>query len=344
MRINQVFSNDKKSTYIIAEIGQNHDGSLGQAHAYIDAAKTCGVDAVKFQTHIADEESSHDEPFRVNFSYEDATRYDYWKRMEFTEEQWIGLYEHAASIGLDFLSSPFSVSALRMLDRIGVPAWKFGSGEVFNDVLINEAIATGKPIILSSGLSVLDEIDQQIQMIQGKGNDVVLLHCTTAYPSAPEQIYVNQISDLISRYNIPIGLSDHSGTIYPSLAAVTLGARIIEVHFTMSKLMFGPDVCASVEPDDLRRIVDGSRFIDIMWNNPIEKTVRNDENEQLKEIFSKSLYAKQLISCGEKITEEMLALKKPCKGIPASAYYQIIGRRAKRDIAPDNAVFWEDIE
>ena len=124
--------------YIIAEVSQNHDGSLGQAHAFIDAVAITGADAIKFQTHIAEAESTIYEPFRVKFSYEDDTRYDYWKRMEFTESQWKELYEHARNKGLDFLSSPFSVEALEMLDRIGVEAWKFGAGEVFNNILFNK--------------------------------------------------------------------------------------------------------------------------------------------------------------------------------------------------------------
>ena len=138
--------------YIVAEVSQNHDGSLGMAHAFIDAIAKTGADAVKFQTHIASEESTVHEPFRVKFSYCDDTRYDYWKRMEFTKEQWKGLYDHASALGLDFLSSPFSVKALRMLEDIGISAWKFGSGEVFNTVLLHEAIKTGKPILLSTGL------------------------------------------------------------------------------------------------------------------------------------------------------------------------------------------------
>ena len=157
---------DDNKPYIIAEVSQNHDGSLGQAHAFIDAVASTGADAIKFQTHYAEEESTIYEPFRVNFSYEDATRYDYWKRMEFSENQWKGLYEHAVSVGLDFLSSPFSEKALDILDRIGVPAWKFGAGEVFNEKLLHKAILTNKPIMISTGLSTLDDISEQIKKIK----------------------------------------------------------------------------------------------------------------------------------------------------------------------------------
>ena len=152
MNINRWFEQGIKenAVYVIAEVSQNHDGSLGQAHAFIDAAAQTGVDAIKFQTHIAEAESTPDEPFRVPFSYEDKTRYDYWKRMEFTPEQWRGLYRHAQQSGLDFLSSAFSVEAFEMLQSIGIPAWKLGSGEVFNKYLFTRMAQTKKPMILSS--------------------------------------------------------------------------------------------------------------------------------------------------------------------------------------------------
>ena len=137
----------QNSVYIIAEISQNHDGSLGQAHAFIDAVAGTGVDAIKFQTHIAEAESTPEEPFRVKFSYEDKTRYDYWKRMEFTPAQWERLQGHAQEAGLDFLSSVFSVEAFEMLESIGMPAWKLGSGEVYNKYLVEKMVKTGKPIL-----------------------------------------------------------------------------------------------------------------------------------------------------------------------------------------------------
>ncbi|MDE7287809.1 MAG: N-acetylneuraminate synthase family protein [Lachnospiraceae bacterium] len=345
MKIHDFFQNKKKN-YIIAEISQNHDGSLGQAHAFIDAVAGTGADAIKFQTHIAEEESTPDEPFRVKFSYCDKTRYDYWKRMEFTPEQWQGLYDHAVEKGLDFLSSPFSVAALEMLDKIGVPAWKFGSGEVFNDLLRNRAIGTGKPIILSTGLSTLEETDKQVKMVLEAGNPLLIMECTTAYPSRPEEIPIKMIDHYQKRYHCPIGISDHSATIYPSLAAVALGARAVEVHVTMSREMFGPDVKASVTIQELKQIVDGVEFIGKMLEVQEDKSQLPDNKRQLRTIFSKSIYAKHDLRAGEVLNDDSVGIKKPfcVDGIAVEDFDKVLGKRIFMDIAKDTVIKWENIE
>ena len=154
---------------LIAEVAQAHDGSLGTAHAYIDAVATAGADAIKFQTHIAAAESTRGEPWRVKFSPQDATGYDYWERMEFTEEQWVALREHADERGLIFLSSPFSIEAVDLLTRVGVPAWKVTSGEVTNAVMLDCMARTGIPILLSTGMSTLSEIDAAVRCVEERG-------------------------------------------------------------------------------------------------------------------------------------------------------------------------------
>lgn len=333
-----------KEPYIIAEVSQNHDGSLGQAHAFIDAVAQTGVDAIKFQTHIASEESTKYEPFRVKFSYEDATRYDYWKRMEFSKEQWKGLYDHAKNLGLDFLSSPFSEKALDMLDEIGIPAWKFGAGEVFNEPLMRKAISTKKPIILSTGLSTYDDIDKLVNLINENGNKVALLQCVTAYPSSPEMIDINQITELKKRYPCIIGISDHSSTIYPSLAAVTLGAKIVEVHVTMSKYMFGPDIKASVDVEQLAQIVEGSKFITKMLNTSINMRELDDNRANLRKMFSKCIYTTRQISKGEEITSDKVALKKPYNGAGFTDFSQIVGKKANRDIDEEKCLIKDYLE
>ncbi|CAN0044541.1 unnamed protein product, partial [Chrysoparadoxa australica] len=184
------------STYIIAEIGQAHDGSLGIAHSYIDALAATGVDAIKWQTHIAEAESSDLEPFRVNFSYEDKTRFDYWKRMEFTIDQWAGLKRHCDEKGVEFISSPFSNKAVDLLEEIGVARYKIGSGEVNNLLLLEKIAQTGKPIILSSGMSSFSELSETIKFLKPFGNQLSILQCTTAYPTKPEDWGLNVISDL----------------------------------------------------------------------------------------------------------------------------------------------------
>lgn len=345
MKIDDFFERKQKS-YIIAEVSQNHDGSLGQAHAFIDAVAKTGADAIKFQTHIADEESTLSEPFRIKFSYCDKTRYDYWKRMEFTFEQWTGLFEHAKEKNLDFLSSPFSVKALEMLQEIGVPAWKFGSGEVFNEVLLNKAIETGKPIILSTGLSTLEDIDRQVKKVQGAGNPLLLMECTTEYPSAPERIPIHMIHTFCERYHCPVGLSDHSATIFPSLSAITLGATAIEVHVTMSREMFGPDVKSSVTLEELKTIVEGTKFINKMLSSESSKMQLNDEKIELRRIFSKCIYAKCNLNAGEVLTEEKISIKKPynANAIQVEDYEKIIGKTLGSQVNKDSILTWENIK
>jgi sialic acid synthase SpsE len=184
-----------KPIKIIAEIAQAHDGSLGILHSYIDALATTGVDAIKFQTHIAEAESSEYEQFRVNFSYVDKTRFDYWKRMEFSIDQWKEIKQHCDKVGLEFMSSPFSNKAVDYLEEIGVNQYKVGSGEISNLLLLNRLSETGKPVILSSGLSDWDELETAINFLQSKNTDVSILQCTTQYPTSPEiKKYIHSFS------------------------------------------------------------------------------------------------------------------------------------------------------
>ena len=335
---------ETKYPYVIAEVSQNHDGSLRQAHAFIDAVATTGADAIKFQTHIAEEESSEFEPFRVKFSYEDNTRYDYWKRMEFTSEQWAGLYKHANEVGLEFLSSPFSYKALKLLNNIGVEAWKFGAGEVFNEELIDAAIGTRKPIFISTGLSTYDDIEKIVEKVKRAGNHLILFQCVTAYPSRADMIDISLVSDFKERYECIVGISDHSSTVFPALSAVTLGAKAIEVHVTLSQYMFGPDVKASVSIDGLSEIVVGSRFITDMLNCHTDLSVMDESRVKLKETFSKSLFAYYDIEKGEKVTGESIVAKKPGIGISSDCKNEVVGKTATRFISKGELLKMEDFE
>jgi N-acetylneuraminate synthase len=272
------------SVFIIAEIAQAHDGSLGILHSYIDAISETGVDAIKFQTHIAAAESSSFEPFRVNFSYEDKTRFDYWKRMEFTLDQWKQIKQHCDDKNIMFLSSPFSIAAVDLLEEVGVTKYKIGSGEVSNLLLLERIAETGKEILLSSGMSSFEELDEAVSFIKQYHDRISILQCTTQYPTPPEKVGLNVITEMLKRYTYPIGLSDHSGKIYPSLAAVALGAEIIEVHAVFDKKMFGPDATSSLTIDELKQLVDGVRFIEKSMSNKVNKNDVVAYNE-LKTMF-----------------------------------------------------------
>ena len=329
---------------IIGEVAQTHDGSLGQAHAFIDAIANAGADAVKFQTHIAAAESTPNEPWRVKFSQQDVTRYEYWQRMEFSEEQWLGLKQHAESRGLLFLSSPFSFEAFNLLNKIGMRVWKIASGEVSNLPLLEQITSTGNPIILSSGMSNQQELDNSVALVKRAQNPLAILQCTSEYPCPPEKIGLNMLKVLKSRYQCAVGLSDHSGEIFAGLAAAALGAEVLEIHVCLSREMFGPDVPASVTTAELRELVYGVRQIETMMNNPVDKEEMSAELAPLRRIFTKSIYAGKFLPAGTILSQEHLKLKKPGNGIPSEQLPNLIGHPIRRSLEPDELLMLEDIE
>jgi N-acetylneuraminate synthase len=329
---------------IIGEVAQAHDGSLGAAHAFIDAIAKTGADAVKFQTHIAAAESTPAEPWRVKFSKQDATRYEYWRRMEFTEEQWHGLRQHAVEKGLLFLSSPFSIEAVELLTRVGVAAWKVASGEVSNLRMFDRMADTNLPMLLSTGMNPLSEIDAAVKLIQARRLALTVLQCTSAYPCPAEKVGLNLLATFRERYGCSVGLSDHTGNIYSGLAAATLGANVLEVHVTLSREMFGPDVVASVTTSELRQLVEGVRFIERMQSNPVDKDAAAKELEPLRNLFTKSLVARTDLPAGLTLSEQHLAAKKPGNGIPAQRLFEIVGRKLKRTILADTLLQEDDLE
>ncbi|MFN8003887.1 MAG: N-acetylneuraminate synthase family protein [Acidobacteriota bacterium] len=327
---------------IIGEIAQTHDGSLGTAHAYIDAVANAGADAIKFQTHIAAAESTPGEPWRVKFSRQDATRFEYWRRMEFSQEQWHGLAAHARERGLLFLSSAFSPEAVDLLERVGVPGWKVGAGEVSNLPLLEKMARTGKPVILSSGMSDWAELDAAVHCVREHGAAVAVLQCTTAYPCPPEKLGLNVLAELRARYACPIGLSDHSGVIYAGLAAATLGAKLLEVHVAFSRECFGPDVIASLTTPELKQLVEGVRFIETALAAPVDKQAMADSLRELKQVFGKSIVAARDLSAGHCVTLADLAFKKPGTGIPAARYQELLARTLARAVVADAQLTEED--
>lgn len=328
---------------VIGEVAQTHDGSLGQAHAFIDAIADAGADAVKFQTHIASAESTPGEPWRVKFSRQDRTRYDYWRRIEFSEEEWQGLKNHSDDRGLLFLSSPFSIEAFELLKRVGTHVWKIASGEIGNVPMLDVIAATGDPVILSSGMSPWTELDQAVARFS-EATPKAVLQCTTEYPCPPERVGLNLLDEIRTRYGCATGLSDHSGKVFAGLAAASLGAEVLEIHVTLSREMFGPDVIASVTTKELRKLVNGIRDIEIMLANPVEKTIAAERCEPLRKIFTKSLYASSFIPQGTILDSDHIHLKKPGTGIPAAELPSIIGKRLRRDVSEGQALSFADLD
>jgi N,N'-diacetyllegionaminate synthase len=330
--------------FVTAEIAQTHDGSLGTAHAYIEAAARAGADAIKFQTHIAEAESTRAEPFRVEFSRQDDTRYNYWNRVAFTEEQWRGLAGHATECGLIFLSSPFSVEAVEMLERLGMAAWKVASGEIENFPLLERMAATHRPVLLSSGMMPWRALDRAVSFVREIGAPVGVFQCTTAYPCPPERLGLNVLGQLRERYHCPVGLSDHSATIYAGLAAATLGTNMLEVHVAFSRECFGPDVVASVTTTELKQLIDGIRFVERALASPVDKEAVAADMADMRRIFGRSVVAAYDLDGGQRLARRDLALKKPGGGIPPAQLEGCLNRVLRRPVAADTMLLEEDFE
>lgn len=335
---------DFDSCLVIGEVALAHDGSLGAAHAYIDAIASSGADAVKFQTHIADAESTLEEPWRVKFSKQDATRYDYWRRTEFSESAWNGLKNHAEEKGLYFLSTPFSVDAVDMLRKVGVSAWKLASGELENLPLLDAMLQDDKPIFISSGMSAYSELDAVVERVKLAQRKFVVMQCTSSYPTGPEEVGLNVFDEFQKRYQCLYGLSDHSGDVFSSMAAVTLGAKVLEVHVSLSADSFGPDVKASLTPGKLRRLVQGVRFIETMLNSPVDKDQAVSRFGDIRSVFTRSLSLKKGLAKGHILEESDLILKKPGTGFHWNQRSEIVGKRLKVDVSSKELLRKEHLE
>jgi N-acetylneuraminate synthase len=326
---------------IIAEIGSVHDGSFGNALRLIEAAAACGADAVKFQTHIAAAETLRDAPMPPFFTGE--PRYDYFERTGFRLEQWQALKNHCEHNHVAFLSSPFSIDAVELLELIGVVQYKIPSGEVTNLPLLEHIARTGKPVLLSSGMSSWAELDAAVNTILRHHQQVVVLQCTSAYPCPYEQVGLNVLQTMRERYQLPVGLSDHTLTNYAAFAAAVLGATVIEKHFTFSRLMYGSDAKHSLEPPDFTDLAQGIRAIETMLATPVNK----DDVAPfvtMKTTFEKSIVALVAIPAGTRITAEMVGLKKPGTGIPARRMDAVVGKVARRDIPDDTLIQDDDLD
>jgi N-acetylneuraminate synthase len=215
---------------------------------------------------------------------------------------------------------------------------------VSNGALLDAMADTGRPVLLSSGMSAVAELDAAVERVRSRGAAVGVLQCTTAYPCPPERIGLNLLQTFRDRYRCPVGLSDHSGTIFPGLAAATLGADVLEVHVALSREMFGPDVVASVTSGELRQLVDGVRFIEKMWAHPVDKDAAATATAPLRELFTKSVVAVSPLEAGTVLEREHLAAKKPGTGIPAARLDEVVGRRLRRGVQADTLLTIDDLE
>ena len=328
------------SVSIIAEVGSVHDGSFGNAVKLIDLAAACGADAVKFQTHIAAAETLRDAPMPPYFKGE--PRFEYFERTGFTPVQWSELKAHAHARGLKFVSSPFSIEAVELLDEVGVDGYKIPSGEVTNLPMLDVLGKKGRKVLLSSGMSDWSELDAAVNTLRNHHADLVVLQCTSMYPTTDDRVGLNVIGEMAARYGLPVGFSDHTLDNHAAFAAVASGAVVVEKHLTFSRKMYGSDAANAAEPEQFSDLVKGIRAIATMRDSPVDKDDLGPFRD-MKRIFEKSVVSAVEIADGAVISADMLAVKKPGGGIPPAQIGEIVGKRAARAIPIDRLLTPDDL-
>ena len=325
---------------IIAEIGSVHDGSFGNALKLVELAKDCGANAVKFQTHIAEFETTIDAPNPGYFSSEG--RYEYFERTGFTIEQWEKIKHKCSECGLFFISSPFSIEAADLLQKVGVDYIKVASGEVSNIPMLRRIAEYNMPVLLSSGMSDWQELDAAVSALSGN-HPLCVMQCSSSYPCAPEDVGLNVIEELKSRYSCSVGYSDHTKGLGASVAAAAIGASVIEKHLTFSNDMYGSDAKNAMEPAEFKLMTEAIWDVWRMTDNPVNKQ-NNNPYQDMKYIFEKSIVAKFNLSKGTVLELSHLAYKKPSGGIKPKDYETLIGKKLTCDVDKDAKISWDNIE
>jgi N-acetylneuraminate synthase len=320
--------------FIIAEAGVNHNGSIELATRLVDAAVEAGADAVKFQTFKAERLVTPDAPkadYQVQATDISESQLEMLRRLELSRENHFELFSYCRRKGILFMSTPFDEESADLLEELGVPAFKIPSGELTNLPFLTHVARKGRAMIVSTGMSYLDEVKDAVQAVAETGNmNLALLHCVSTYPANPADVNLRAMHTMAAAFNVPVGYSDHTLGIEVALAAVALGACVVEKHFTLDRTLPGPDHRASLEPDELAALVRGSRVVEKALGHARKEPSASETNTAA--VARKSLVAKWDIRTGSMLTEEMITLKRPGTGLPAAMRSKIVGRKAKQDI------------
>jgi N,N'-diacetyllegionaminate synthase len=329
-------------TLIIAEAGVNHNGDLEMARRLVEVAAQAGADFVKFQTFKADRlvtRQAAKAEYQRQLTADDESQYDMIRRLELTPEMHIALIEHCASQGIRFLSTGFDIESLNMLAEFGIPIFKVPSGEITNLPYLQHVGRIGKQVILSTGMADMAEIGAALDALEQAGaqrQEITVLHCNTEYPTPMRDVNLRAMLSIRDAFGVQVGYSDHSAGIEVSLAAVALGATVIEKHFTLDRQLPGPDHQASLEPDELKTLVAGIRNIELALGDGT-KHPSPSEAKNIP-IVRKSLVAARSIRAGEPFSRENLAVKRPGTGVSPMRLDEVLGRLAKRDFQPDELI------
>ena len=332
--------------FVIGEIGVNHNGNLDTAKELFKVAVRSGVDAVKFQTFKAREIVSPDAPkagYQLRSTDPDESQLAMLEKLELSIDAHVELKKQCDESGLVFLSTPFDRASADLLYDLDVPAFKIGSGELTSIPFLSYVAGKGKPMIVSTGMSYLSEVSESVVAINDAGCDqLVLLHCVSNYPALPLDVNLNVLKTLADEFNLPIGYSDHTMGVEMTLAAVALGACVIEKHFTLDRSSPGPDHMASLEPDELANMVRSIRHIESGFGDG--KKIPTESEIENRLIARRSLAASKNIRKGTTLTQKFLTELRPNTGISPTDLENVVGRRVQRDLSKGEILTWEDLE
>lgn len=344
--INDIFASKNSHIFIIAEVGVNHNGNMEIAKKMVDVAAKSGVDAIKFQTFRAEQLvmlNAEKALYQKETTGSGESQYEMLKRLELDYHQHLELINYCQRRHIIFLSTPFDFESVVLLEKLNVPAYKVSSGEITNLSLLEYIAKRNKPVILSTGMATLGEVEEAVATIRNSGNPrTVLLHCTSNYPTEYNDVNLKAMLTLKHAFQLPVGYSDHTLGIEVPIAATALGACVIEKHFTLDRNLSGPDHRASLEPDQLKLMVNAIRNVEAALGDGIKCCQAAEANT--KEVARKSIVTLRDLGRGEILTRDMLGFKRPGTGLPPKFINLLIGKKIKRDVVKDSIIELSDIE
>jgi N,N'-diacetyllegionaminate synthase len=335
----------EKPVFVIAEAGVNHNGNLQLAKQLVDVAAQADADAVKFQSFRAEEVVSMGAPkagYQIETTGARESQFDMIKRLELSADAHRELIGHCRLRGIQFLSTPFDFDSADLLETLGVPAFKIPSGEVTNWPFLEHIASKKRPVIISTGMSDLGEVEQAVSVLRSAGcSELVILHCTSSYPAPPESVNLRAMRTMEDAFQVPVGFSDHTQGMEAALAAVAMGASVIEKHFTLDRCLPGPDHKASLEPGELAALIRSIRIVESVLGDGLKRSTSVERD--VKSVARRSIVSRETISSGTVITRELIAFKRPGTGIAPSEFARVIGRKAARTIVADTLITFEDL-
>ena len=332
-------------TYIIAECGVNHNGNVKTALKMVDAAKDAGCDCVKFQTFKAENLVTLNAP-KAKYQLENTngidSQFQMLKKLELDDKCFQMIYEYCRAINIDFMSTPFDIKSVDLLEDLGVKIYKMSSGDITNKQLLQYVAKKNKPMIISTGMSTLEEVREAVDWIEQVGNsNINILHCTSNYPTSYDDVNMKAMLTLKKEFSYPIGYSDHTNGWVIPVMAVAMGAKIIEKHFTLNKEMEGPDHKASLDTDELKNMVDSIRIVERAMGNGIKKPFESEIST--RDVARKSIVLACGVKKGNLLTKDNMEIKRPGTGIPPKYIDELVGRTIRRDMGREEILKWEDI-